>query len=98
MCKMAAPAVIPWVSPLVMRPPPPFESWWSKIPSMMYGKRSVHREALAFTPAGAVVTDVTRRSWVVAGSGRGTLDAGGRREPATIPRSPEGRPACDERV
>ncbi len=36
MCRMPAPAVIHWVSPLVIVPPPPFESWCSKIPSMMY--------------------------------------------------------------
>ena len=29
------PAVIHWVSPLVIVPPPPWESWWSKTPSMM---------------------------------------------------------------
>jgi hypothetical protein len=32
---MPAPAVIHCVSPLVIDPPPPWESWWSKTPSMM---------------------------------------------------------------
>ena len=36
MCRMPAPAVIHCVSPSVIVPPPPFESWCSKIPSMMY--------------------------------------------------------------
>ena len=31
MCRMPAPAVIHCVSPLVMTPPPPLESWCSKI-------------------------------------------------------------------
>ncbi|CAM5267529.1 hypothetical protein STENM223S_00964 [Streptomyces tendae] len=35
MCSRPEPAVIHWVSPLVMVPPPPLESWWSKIPSTM---------------------------------------------------------------
>lgn len=35
MCSSPEPAVIHWVSPLVMVPPPPWLSWWSKIPSMM---------------------------------------------------------------
>ena len=35
MWRMPAPAVIHWVSPLVIEPPPPWESWWSKTPSMM---------------------------------------------------------------
>jgi hypothetical protein len=35
MCSRPLPAVIHWVSPLVMVPPPPWESWWSKVPSMM---------------------------------------------------------------
>jgi hypothetical protein len=30
-----APAVIHWVSPSVMSPPPPLESWCRKIPSIM---------------------------------------------------------------
>jgi hypothetical protein len=29
------PAVIHWVSPLVIVPPPPWESWCSKTPSIM---------------------------------------------------------------
>jgi len=32
---MPEPAVIHWVSPSVIVPPPPNESWWSKMPSMM---------------------------------------------------------------
>ena len=35
MCRMPPPAVIHWVSPLVMRPPPPLESWCRNVPSMM---------------------------------------------------------------
>ena len=35
MCRMPPPAVIHCVSPLVIRPPPPLESWWRKIPSIM---------------------------------------------------------------
>ena len=35
MCRMPAPAVIHWVSPLVITPPPPLESWCSKVPSIM---------------------------------------------------------------
>jgi hypothetical protein len=35
MCSRPDPAVIHWVSPLVMTPPPPWESWWTKMPSMM---------------------------------------------------------------
>ncbi|CAM5743374.1 hypothetical protein SALBM311S_01161 [Streptomyces alboniger] len=35
MCSRPEPAVIHWVSPLVMVPPPPWLSWWSKMPSMM---------------------------------------------------------------
>jgi len=36
MCRIPPPAVIHWVSPLVIRPPPPLESWWRNTPSMMY--------------------------------------------------------------
>jgi hypothetical protein len=32
---MPEPAVIHWVSPLVMRPPPPVESWCWNVPSIM---------------------------------------------------------------
>ena len=35
MCRMPAPAVIHWVSPLVIRPPPPLESECSNSPSIM---------------------------------------------------------------
>ena len=35
MWRMPLPAVIHWVSPLVMVPPPPWLSWWSNWPSMM---------------------------------------------------------------
>jgi redox-sensitive bicupin YhaK (pirin superfamily) len=35
MWRMPAPAVIHWVSPLVISPPPPLESWCWKVPSMM---------------------------------------------------------------
>ncbi len=35
MCRMPEPAVIHWVSLLVIEPPPPSESWWSMIPSIM---------------------------------------------------------------
>ena len=36
MCRIPAPAVIHCVSPFVMSPPPPFESWCSNVPSIMY--------------------------------------------------------------
>ena len=36
MWRMPAPAVIHWVSPFVIVPPPPFESWCSNVPSIMY--------------------------------------------------------------
>ena len=32
---MPEPAVIHWVAPLVMSPPPPVESWCPKVPSIM---------------------------------------------------------------
>ena len=35
MCSSPDPAVIHWVSPSVIVPPPPLLSWWSKTPSMM---------------------------------------------------------------
>ena len=35
-CRIPAPAVIHWVAPSVIRPPPPVESWCSTAPSMMY--------------------------------------------------------------
>ncbi len=35
MCRIPDPAVIHWVSPLVIRPPPPLESWWAISPSIM---------------------------------------------------------------
>jgi len=35
MWRMPPPAVIHCVAPLVMRPPPPLESWWAKVPSIM---------------------------------------------------------------
>ena len=35
MCSSPPPAVIHWVSPFVITPPPPCESWCSKMPSMM---------------------------------------------------------------
>ena len=35
MWRMPAPAVIHWVSPLVINPPPPFESLCWKVPSIM---------------------------------------------------------------
>ena len=35
MCRIPPPAVIHWVSPLVIRPPPPLESWWRITPSIM---------------------------------------------------------------
>ena len=35
MCSRPDPAVIHCVSPLVIVPPPPWLSWWSKTPSMM---------------------------------------------------------------
>ncbi|GGU28321.1 hypothetical protein GCM10010274_13830 [Streptomyces lavendofoliae] len=36
------PAVIHWVSPLRMVPPPPLLSWWTKVPSIRYVDRQ-HR-------------------------------------------------------
>ena len=35
MCRIPDPAVIHWVAPSVIRPPPPCESWWAKRPSIM---------------------------------------------------------------
>ena len=35
MCRMPPPAVIHWVSPSVISPPPPLESWCWNVPSMM---------------------------------------------------------------
>jgi hypothetical protein len=35
MWRIPPPAVIHWVSPLVITPPPPLESWCSMIPSIM---------------------------------------------------------------
>jgi hypothetical protein len=35
MCKIPEPAVIHWVAPSAMIPPPPIESWCWKIPSIM---------------------------------------------------------------
>ena len=39
MCKIPPPAVIHCVAPSVIRPPPPWESWWAKVPSIMYVDR-----------------------------------------------------------
>ena len=35
MCRMPAPAVIHWVAPFSMMPPPPWLSWCRKVPSIM---------------------------------------------------------------
>ncbi len=53
MCRMPAPAVIHCVSPLVMTPPPPLESWCSKIPSMMYVTVSKPRWGCQGVPFGS---------------------------------------------
>ena len=36
MWRMPAPAVIHWVSPSEIKPPPPVESSWRSTPSIMY--------------------------------------------------------------
>ena len=35
MCRIPPPAVIHWVAPLAMTPPPPWESWCWNVPSIM---------------------------------------------------------------
>ena len=63
------PAVIHWVSPSVIRPPPPCESWWSKIPSMMYVTVSKPRCGCQSVPFGSPGAYSTSPIWSMCTNG-----------------------------
>ena len=80
MCRIPAPAVIHWVSPLVMTPPPPFESACSKTPSIMYVTVSKPRcgcHGVPFGSPGAYSTSPIWSRWMN-GSRSVEVDAGER--------------------
>jgi hypothetical protein len=53
MCRMPAPAVVHWVAPSAIRPPPPCESWWAKRPSSMWVTVSKPRCGCQSVPRGS---------------------------------------------
>ncbi len=67
MCRIPAPAVIHWVSPLLITPPPPFESLCSKVPSIMYVTVSKPRcgcQGVPFGSPGAYSTSPIWSMWM----------------------------------
>ena len=67
MCRIPAPAVIHWVSPFVITPPPPFESLCSKVPSIMYVTVSKPRcgcHGVPFGSPGAYSTSPIWSMWM----------------------------------
>src|SRR5690606_7724576 len=63
MWRMPEPAVIHWVSPLVITPPPPCESWCSMIPSIMYVTVSKPRCGCHGVPLGSPGAYSTSPIW-----------------------------------
>ena len=101
MWRIPAPAVIHWVSPFVITPPPPFESWCSKIAVEHVGdglEPAVRVPGRALRLAGRVLdlahlVHVDER--VEVGAGRRRRTRGGPGTPH--PRTPTGRRSRSER-
>src|ERR1700722_2141066 len=63
MCRMPEPAVIHWVEPLAIRPPPPMESWCWNVPSIMYFTVSKPRWGCHGVPLGSPGAYSTSPIW-----------------------------------
>ncbi|CAM5341908.1 hypothetical protein SMICM304S_02206 [Streptomyces microflavus] len=65
MCSSPDPAVIHWVSPFSMVPPPPLESWWMKVPSIRYVTVSKPRCGCQGVPFGSPAAYSTSPIWSI---------------------------------
>ncbi len=98
MCSSPEPAVIHWVSPLVMRPPPPFESWCSKTPSSRYVTVSKPRcgcQGVPFGSPGAYSTSPIWSRWMNGSRSRRSTPANARRTGNPSPSNPLGAVVTD---
>src|SRR5918996_101996 len=90
---MPAPAVIHWVSPLVMTPPPPFESLCSNVPSIMYVTVSKPRcgcQLVPFGSPGAYSTSPIWSRWMNGSRSPRSTPAKARRTGKPSPSKPRG--------
>src|SRR3954470_8615976 len=90
---MPPPAVIHWVSPLVILPPPPWLSWCSNIPSMMYVTVSKPRcgcHGVPFGSPGAESTSPIWSRWMNGSSSLSGTPAKARRTGKPSPSKPVG--------
>ena len=98
MCRIPPPAVIHWVSPLVIRPPPPLESWWRKTPSMMYVTVSKPRcgcQGVPLGSPGAYSTSPIWSMWMNGSSFARSTPAKARRTGKPSPSKPDGAVVTD---
>ncbi len=63
MCRRPSPAVMYWVPPSSMVPPPPCESWWMNCPSMRYVNVSKPRCGCQGVPFGSPAAYSTSPIW-----------------------------------
>src|SRR3954453_14123364 len=93
MCRTPPPAVIHWVSPLLIVPPPPWESACSKVPSMMYVTVSKPRCGCQDVPLGspgAYSTSPIWSMWMNGSRSRRSTPAKARRTGKPSPSKPDG--------